>query len=253
MTVSINPTTGQEIARLPAHTAADVEAALAAGVASQAAWRRTPIEERVELLRRMAKALRAGKDAYARLITDDDGASRSPTPWRDREVRLGVRLIYRRARHWRCSSTIWPTQTRGAATHSAVVFDPLGVVLVIMPWNYPFWQFFRFAALALAAGNGIVLKHAANAPQCAAAIQKVMVEAAARGSGAHLADRALTCGRRDRRRPHRRRHPDRLDPGRRHRRRSGRQGAEEGCWNWAGPTCSWSWPTPTSSRPPRWR
>ncbi len=73
------------------------------------------------------------------------------------------------------------------ASDSRIVFDPLGVVLAIMPWNYPFWQYFRFAAPAFVAGNGSILKHANNVPQCAKIIEDIVNEAGAPKGAASFA------------------------------------------------------------------
>ena len=140
--------------------------------AAQSKWALVPIAERVDLLRRMAKALRAGKERYGRLITQEMGKL---LPEAEAEVEKSA---------WNCDfyadaapRFLADEATESNASESAVVFDPLGVVLAIMPWNYPFWQFFRFAAPAFAAGNGAILKHANNVPQCALAIEEVMREA----------------------------------------------------------------------------
>ncbi|TCT04581.1 NAD-dependent succinate-semialdehyde dehydrogenase [Aquabacter spiritensis] len=172
MIVSLNPATGAELARFEVHTPAEVDAALSAAVAAQADWARVPITERVELLRSMARALRAGKARYGELITQEMG---KPLPEAEAEVEKCA---------WNCDFYadqapvfLADEATESNAAESAVVFDPLGVVLAIMPWNYPFWQFFRFAAPAFAAGNGAILKHANNVPQCALAVEEVMREA----------------------------------------------------------------------------
>ncbi len=169
MILSINPATGAELARFEVFSPSQIEAALDGAAAAKRAWARVPISERVDLLRRMARALRAGKAEYGRLITLEMG---KPLPEAEAEVEKcawNCDFYAEQAPHFLADEV-----TASNASESAVVFDPLGVVLAIMPWNYPFWQFFRFAAPALAAGNGAILKHANNVPQCALAIEEVM-------------------------------------------------------------------------------
>lgn len=172
MILSINPATGEELARFAPQGAADVDAALSGAAAAQKAWARVPLEKRVELLRAMARALRSGKERYARLVTLEMG---KPIVEAEAEIEKCA---------WNCDfyadaapRFLADEPTASNASESMVVLDPLGVVLAIMPWNYPFWQFFRFAAPAFAAGNGAILKHANNVPQCALAVEEVMREA----------------------------------------------------------------------------
>ncbi len=172
MIISINPATGQEIGQFKAHGAADVEAALAAAAASQAEWARRPVSARVPLLTRMAAVLRLGKARYARLITAEMG---KPLADAEAEVEKCAFACDFYAAH--APLFLADQEVASNASRSAVVFDPLGVVLAVMPWNYPLWQVFRFAAPALAAGNGIILKHAANVPQCALAIEAILRDA----------------------------------------------------------------------------
>ena len=174
MIVTINPATETEIARFNLHSDAEIDSALSGAVKAQAQWRLVPIGERVELLRAMGRVLRAGKDRYAALITQEMG---KPLPEAEGEIEKCA---------WNCDfyaehapSYLADEIIPSSATESGVVFDPLGVVLAIMPWNYPFWQFFRFAAPAFAAGNGAILKHANNVPGCALAVEEVMKEAGA--------------------------------------------------------------------------
>lgn len=177
MIVSINPWTGAELTRFDETPRAQVEAALDAAVTAQARWRFTPIAERVQLLRRLALTLREHKERCARLITLEMG---KPIAEATAEIEKCA---------WNCDfyAEMAPRYLRdepieSSAGDASVVFDPLGVVLAVMPWNYPFWQFFRFAAPAFAAGNAAILKHASNVPQCALAIQRV-VEAAGAPDG----------------------------------------------------------------------
>jgi succinate-semialdehyde dehydrogenase / glutarate-semialdehyde dehydrogenase len=178
MITSIDPTTGLERERFAYQARPQIDTALSAACTAQAVWRETPILERVTLLRSMAKELRAGRAAYSELITLEMG---KPIVEAEAEIDKCA---------WNCEfyaeaapRFLAPELIGTNASESAVVFDPLGVVLAIMPWNYPFWQFFRFAAPAFAAGNAAILKHANNVPQCALAMEEV-VRKAAREAGA---------------------------------------------------------------------
>ncbi len=172
MITAINPTNGHELARYELHDDAFVDAALSAAATAQKAWRKVSVEDRVELLQGMAKALRANKSRYAEMITLEMG---KPIVEAEAEIEKCAYNCDFYAEH--APRYLADEHLQSNASESVVAFDPLGVVLAIMPWNYPFWQFFRFAAPAFAAGNGAILKHANNVPRCALAIEEVMREA----------------------------------------------------------------------------
>lgn len=169
---SINPATGKVIAEYELHSPEYVEAALQSAAVAQASWRKVPIAERVELLRSIASELRSGKDGFSRLITEEMGKPRIEAAAEIEKCAATCDFYAEAAPRFLEDETI-----ESSASHSGVVFDPIGVVLAIMPWNYPFWQFFRFAAPALAAGNGALLKHASNVPGCAVEIEALMKRA----------------------------------------------------------------------------
>ncbi|CAH2405524.1 NAD-dependent succinate-semialdehyde dehydrogenase [Mesorhizobium ventifaucium] len=172
MITSINPATGAEVVHFEPHNDAVIESALQAAAAAQRSWRQESVSERVKLLTAMARVLRSGKARYAALVTEEMG---KPIVESEGEIEKCA---------WNCdfyadhaSNYLADEPVASNASESSVVFDPLGVVLAIMPWNYPFWQFFRFAAPAFAAGNGAILKHANNVPRCAMAIAEIMEQA----------------------------------------------------------------------------
>jgi acyl-CoA reductase-like NAD-dependent aldehyde dehydrogenase len=169
---SVNPATEAFLASFPPSTPDEVEAAIAAADTAQQAWRRTSFVERAAAMRRLAEHLRGRRDEYGRLITLEMG----------KPIVEAVAEIEKCA--WACE--FYADQAAGFlgdqvvatnASRSLVAFEPLGVILAIMPWNYPFWQVFRFAAPALMAGNGALLKHASNIPQCALAVGSAFEEA----------------------------------------------------------------------------
>ncbi|SCF58991.1 NAD-dependent succinate-semialdehyde dehydrogenase [Streptomyces sp. Cmuel-A718b] len=176
MIVSTNPTTDVELARYTPQSPQEVNDILDAAASAQAAWRRRDITDRTSLLREMARVLRDGRDTYAALITAEMG---KPITEARTEIEKCATTCEYYAEHAPAQLADRPVTSN--ATESAVVYDPLGVVLAVMPWNYPFWQFFRFAAPALAAGNGTLLKHANNVPQCALAVEEIVRKAGAPG------------------------------------------------------------------------
>jgi succinate-semialdehyde dehydrogenase/glutarate-semialdehyde dehydrogenase len=135
-------------------------------------WRRIGFAERAVLMKKVARILRDNAAYYARLMALEMG----------KPVRAGRAEAEKCA--WACEyyaenaeRFLAPEIVQTEASKSFVTFQPLGVVLSIMPWNYPFWQVFRFAVPALMAGNTVVLKHASNVPACALAIEDVFREA----------------------------------------------------------------------------
>jgi len=132
------------------------------------AWRRTPFSERAAVLREAGRVLRADAPGLARLMAQEMG---KPLAAGKSEIEKCAWACEYYAEH--AERFLAPEQVETDATRSFVAFEPLGVVLAIMPWNFPFWQVFRFAAPALMAGNAAVLKHASNVPGCALAIEQI--------------------------------------------------------------------------------
>jgi succinate-semialdehyde dehydrogenase/glutarate-semialdehyde dehydrogenase len=131
-------------------------------------WRRTPFSERAERMRRAAAYLRDQQGRLAATITAEMG---KPIVEAEAEVEKCAWNCEFYAEH--AERFLADEPHPSGATESYVQFLPLGVVLAIMPWNFPFWQVFRFAAPAVMAGNTAILKHASNVPQCALAIEEV--------------------------------------------------------------------------------
>ena len=169
---SVNPATGQILKTFDTLDAAALDAALDRAAAAQRAWSVQPVAARQAVLRRLARTLRADAGALAALITAEMG---KPLEEARQEIEKCAWTCEHYAEHGPGYLEPEPAQT--GAARSYVAYDPFGVVLAIMPWNFPFWQFFRFAAPAIMAGNGMLLKHASNVPQCAVAIEKICAEA----------------------------------------------------------------------------
>ncbi len=171
---AINPATGRAGASHDLTPAAEIPALLAAGQAAFGAWRRCLLGERASVLRRAGALLRLRKSNLARLMAEEMG----------KPLAQGVAEAEKCA--WVCdfyadgaTRFLVPQRVDTEARKSEIRFEPLGLVLAIMPWNFPLWQVFRCAAPALMAGNGMLLKHAPNVPGCALAIQELLEEAGA--------------------------------------------------------------------------
>jgi succinate-semialdehyde dehydrogenase/glutarate-semialdehyde dehydrogenase len=169
---SVNPATGEVLARFDEHTDAQVEAALARAAATFRSWRKTTFAERARLVARAGEILVADKERLGRLMTLEMGKTLSSAIAEAEKSASGCRYYAEHAeRH------LADEEAPSNATRSFVRHLPLGPVLAIMPWNFPFWQVFRFAAPALMAGNVGILKHASNVPQCALAIAEIFERA----------------------------------------------------------------------------
>ncbi|HXJ44725.1 MAG TPA: aldehyde dehydrogenase family protein, partial [Bryobacteraceae bacterium] len=169
---SINPATGELLATFDPLSPEAVEGRLQSSSAAFALWKRTSFSERARLLCRAAEILEAESERLGRLMTAEMGKPVRPAIDEVRKSATGCRFYADNAARF-----LSDTDIATSAKRSYVRYEPMGAVLAIMPWNFPFWQVFRFAAPALMAGNVGLLKHAPNVPQCALAIEKIFLDA----------------------------------------------------------------------------
>lgn len=172
MFVSTNPADGSSREIIAALDDAGLEAALAQSAAAAPRWRELPLGERCSLMRRAAGVLRSRSEEFARLMSLEMGKPIGESRAEIEKSALGCEYYADHGPAFLADETVATDAGR-----SLVAYQPLGTVLAIMPWNFPFWQVFRFAAPALVAGNTGLLKHASNVPQCALAIEAVFDEA----------------------------------------------------------------------------
>ncbi len=168
----IYPFDGKTLLTYPGHTPAEVEEKLVHVVRAQKQWKEWSFSERKRIMVKAASILLRKKKKYSTLISEEMG---KPITQSEAEIEKSAWACEHFAEH--AEKYLQPMNVRTEAKKSYVSFEPLGVILGIMPWNFPFWQVFRFAAPTLMAGNGIVLKHASNVPGSSLAIQEVFHEA----------------------------------------------------------------------------
>lgn len=165
---SNNPATGEVLQTFDSLNQSQIEERLSRAVETFRDHRRTTFSERAEKMLRAAEILETEKQSFARTMTLEMGKPVNAAVQEAEKCALVCRYYAENAERHLADEII---QTN--ATKSYVHFQPLGIVLAIMPWNFPFWQVFRFAAPALMAGNIGLLKHASNVPQCALAIEDI--------------------------------------------------------------------------------
>jgi succinate-semialdehyde dehydrogenase/glutarate-semialdehyde dehydrogenase len=166
---TINPATGETLQTFDALTAAEVDEKLQRAADAFERHRRTSLADRAEKMRRAGEFLDAEKDRLARLMTTEMGKTLAAARAEAEKCAWVCRHYAEHAAQMLAPQTV----DVGGTARGEVHFLPLGAVLAVMPWNFPFWQVFRFAAPGLMAGNVGLLKHASNVPQCALAIEDV--------------------------------------------------------------------------------
>ena len=169
---SVNPVTGEVLETFTPTSSRELDTIVAQSHAAFLEWRTVPFKARAERMREAANVLRRRRAEFARTMTLEMG---KPITQGEAEADKCAWVCDYYADSAEGFLSVQPRETD--AKKSYVRFDPLGVVLAVMPWNFPFWQVFRFAVPALMAGNGGILKHASNVPRCALQIEEVFREA----------------------------------------------------------------------------
>lgn len=171
MFTSINPFTQKTIAEYTPHTPAEIEQKLQTGEKAYRTLLQVPLEQRRKWMMQVAGSLKANVEAHAALITQEMGKTL-------KEARAEVLKCAATAEYFAENITqiLQPRPIESEAYKSYVSYEPKGIILAIMPWNFPYWQVFRFAIPNVLAGNTGLLKHASNVSGCALAIEKVFME-----------------------------------------------------------------------------
>jgi succinate-semialdehyde dehydrogenase/glutarate-semialdehyde dehydrogenase len=169
---SVNPATGERWREFAPLTEAEIEEKLQRAVGAYRRHRRTSFAERAAKMLGAADILDARREEFARLMTAEMGKPLQAA--RDEAAKCASVCRYY-AEH--AARFLADEEVETSATRSFIRYEPVGAVLAVMPWNFPFWQVFRFAAPALMAGNAGLLKHASNVPQCALAIEEIFLRA----------------------------------------------------------------------------
>ncbi|RXK84548.1 NAD-dependent succinate-semialdehyde dehydrogenase [Chlorobaculum sp. 24CR] len=172
MIVTINPATGERLAEYPVMIAGQIDTVLRQADADAREWRVTGFEHRRACMKRLAELLREEAAGHGRIITLEMG---KPLSQAVAEVSKCAWVCDYFADH--AEQFLQPEESEIDGAKGIVAFEPLGVILGVMPWNFPYWQVLRFAAPILMAGNGIVVKHAPNVTGCSIAIEKLFRDA----------------------------------------------------------------------------
>lgn len=174
---SLHPYDQSIIAEYPIMDGKELEHRLESASQALEAWRKTSMQQRSDLLKRVAAQLRANSEGFAQIITMEMGKILSEARAEVEKCAMCCDFYAENAEEYIKDEVL--TKHKPADMRlGKVVYEPLGVIFAIMPWNYPFWQVFRFAAPSLMAGNVALLKHAPNVVGCALAIEKIFEEAA---------------------------------------------------------------------------
>jgi acyl-CoA reductase-like NAD-dependent aldehyde dehydrogenase len=174
MIETINPATGSVIERIPLMDASQTDAKLEAVAACAPRWSAASFEERAALLRAVAARMRAESDSLAATAVREMGKPIAQARAEVEKCAWGLEYFAEHA-----PAMLAPQTAASSGARSYVAFRPLGVLLAIMPWNFPYWQVIRAAAPALMAGNTMLLKHAANTMRCALELERIFSEAGA--------------------------------------------------------------------------
>jgi len=169
---TINPATGEVLKQFPALTDAEVDGRIAKAARAFQSFRKTSFADRAKWMLKAGEILEAEKTELGRLMTLEMGKTFSSAVAEAAKCATACQYYAENAAKFVADEVI-----ETSATKSYIHYQPVGIVLAVMPWNFPFWQVFRFIAPGLMAGNVGLLKHASNVPQCALKIEEIIVRA----------------------------------------------------------------------------